>query len=146
MARELARGATPGGTLAAVLGGGAAGGEAYGVFLRLLRPILDATPADRRIPALGDRRVRHREGLDEILAPAGFTPVAWETVRIDLTAPFEQVWATVSGLYDLGPLPAHTRASLRESFTAETKELALPDGRIPCAMNIRVATARRRPT
>ncbi|MEU8891027.1 class I SAM-dependent methyltransferase [Streptomyces sp. NPDC048442] len=141
---EVARVLAPGSTLACVMGGGAVGGEAYGLFLGLLRPVLDGTPAAQRIPALGDKRTRSRDGLDSILGPAGFTPVDWETVPIDLSGPAEQVWSAVSGVYDVGPLDPPTVASLRETFLAGAKELALPDGRIPCGMKVHVATARLR--
>ncbi|MCB5911394.1 class I SAM-dependent methyltransferase [Streptomyces pinistramenti] len=143
VAAELARVLEPGGTLAAVIGGGAAGGEAYELFLRLARPLFDAAPDARRIPPLGDRRLRTRQGFDEVFGPAGFGPVRWESVRIDLAGPPERVWRTVGGIYDLGPLDAAVIAGLRARFEAESAASALPDGRIPCAMTVRVATARR---
>ncbi|MFJ6603143.1 class I SAM-dependent methyltransferase [Streptomyces lydicus] len=143
VAVELARVLEPGGTLAGVLGGGVADGEteAYGEFLRLARPLFRAAPAEQQIPSLGDRRLRTREGWDAVFGPAGFGPVAWETVRIDLTGSPEQVWATVGGFYDLGPLDPGVRADLRARFAAESAASALPDGRIPCAMTVHLATA-----
>ncbi|MFG2228242.1 class I SAM-dependent methyltransferase [Streptomyces sp. NPDC048644] len=143
VAAELARVLEPGGTLAAVIGGGPAGGEAYELFLRLARPLFDAAPAARRIPRLGDRRLRTQEGFDEVFGPAGFGPVRWESVRIDLTGPPDLVWRTVGGIYDIGPLDPAVTAGLRARFEAEAAATALPDGRIPCAMTVRVATARR---
>ena len=83
--------------------------------------------------------MRTREGLDEVFRPAGFGPADWETVRIDLTGPPEQVWRAVGGLYDLGLLDAAVSAGLRARFEAETAASALPDGRIPCAMRVHVA-------
>lgn len=144
VAAELARVLEPGGTLAVVLGGDAAGGEAYEGFLRLARPLFQAAPAGQRIPSLGDRRLRTREGFDEVFGPAGFGPAEWETVRIDLTGSPERVWATVGGLYNLGPLDPVVAADLRARFEAESAASALPDGRIPCAMKVRIATAVRR--
>jgi SAM-dependent methyltransferase len=142
VARELARVLRNGGLLAVVLGGGAAGGEAYDLFRRLLRAHSDAAPAAARIPPLGDRRVRSRAGLDEVLAPAGFTPVTWETVHVDLTGTLEEAWATVSGLYDVDPLPPEAKAALRAEFTEEAAASARPDGTVPCAMRMHLATAR----
>ncbi|MFG3117136.1 class I SAM-dependent methyltransferase [Streptomyces sp. NPDC048197] len=141
VAAEVARVLAPGGTLAVVLGGGAVGGEAYAAFLRVARPLFAAAPADQRIPSLGDRRLRSREGFDAVFGPAGFGPVRWETVRIDLTGPPERVWATMSGFYDLGPLDPAVTADLRARFEREAAALALPDGRIPCAMRVHIATA-----
>ncbi|GES34507.1 class I SAM-dependent methyltransferase [Streptomyces angustmyceticus] len=141
VAAELARVLEPGGTLAVVLGGGPAGGEAYERFVQLLKPLFRAAPAEQQIPSFGDRRLRSREGFDEVFRPAGFRPARWETVRIDLSGPPERIWRTVGGFYDLAPLDAAVVADLRARFEAEAATTALPDGRIPCAMNVRVATA-----
>ncbi len=143
VAAEIGRVLAPGGTLAAVLGGGPGEGEAYAAFLRLLRPVLDAAPPGRRLPRLGDRRLRTREGFDAVFGPAGFAPVSWERVPLDLTAPPETVWRTVGCLYDLALLDLATVADLRDRFTAATAPAALPDGRIPCGMTVYVAVARR---
>ncbi|MER5860953.1 methyltransferase domain-containing protein [Streptomyces sp900105245] len=144
VAAEVARVLSPGGVLACVLGGGAVGGEAYERFLGLLRRTVEEAPASRRIPALGDRRTRSREGLDEVLAPAGFAAVDWETVPLDLSGPVAQVWAAVSGLYDLGPLDRAAVERLRTAFLAEVRDITAPDGIVPCAFRIHVATARMR--
>ncbi|MFG2830135.1 class I SAM-dependent methyltransferase [Streptomyces sp. NPDC048434] len=146
VAAELARVLEPGGTLAVVLGGGAAGGEACERFLQLAKPLFASAPAEQRIPSLGDPRLRTREGFDAVFRPAGFGPVEWETVRIDLSGPPEQIWRTVSGYYDLGPFDAAVMTDLRTRFEAESAAMALPDGRIPCAMNVHLATAVRRDT
>ncbi|MGP8299914.1 class I SAM-dependent methyltransferase [Streptomyces inhibens] len=141
VAAELARVLEPGGTLAVVLGGGAAGGEAYEWFLRLAVPLFKAAPAEQRIPPLGDRRLRTREGFDAVFGPAGFGPAEWETVRIDLTGPPERIWDCLGGFYDFGPLDPAITADLRARFEAESAETALPDGNIPCAMKVHIATA-----
>ncbi|WUV99013.1 hypothetical protein OG285_25600 [Streptomyces sp. NBC_01471] len=141
---EIARVLSPGGVLACVVGAGPLGGEAYERFIGLLRSTIEELPASRRIPPLGDRRTRGREGLDGILGPAGFAAVDWETVPIDLSGPAEQVWASVSGLYDLGPLDRATMERLRAAFFAEVREMTAPDGQVPCTFRIHVATARLR--
>ncbi|MEW1754524.1 class I SAM-dependent methyltransferase [Streptomyces angustmyceticus] len=141
VAAELARVLEPGGTLAVVLGGGPAGGEAYESFVRLLKPLFRAAPAEQQMPSFGDERLRTREGFDEVFRPAGFGAAEWETVRIDLSGPPERIWRTVGGFYDLAPLDAAVVADLRARFETEAAAMALPDGRIPCAMNVRVATA-----
>jgi SAM-dependent methyltransferase len=144
VAAEVARVLVPGGTLACVMGGGAVGGEAFERFLTLLRRTVAAAPASQRIPALGDRRTRSREGLDGILGPAGFTAVDRETVPIDLSGPVDRVWAALSGFYDLGPLEPAAVERLGEAFRTEVRDMTTPDGRVPCAFTIHVATARRR--
>ncbi|GAA5614694.1 methyltransferase domain-containing protein [Streptomyces platensis] len=141
VAAEVARVLAPGGVLAVVLGAGAAGGEACESFLRLARPLFEAAPAAQRIPPLGGPRLRTREGFDAVFRPAGFAPAEWETVRIDLTGPPEQVWRTVGAYYDLGPLDPAVTADLRARFEAESAAMALPDGRVPCGMKVHVAMA-----
>ncbi|MFB9902973.1 class I SAM-dependent methyltransferase [Allokutzneria oryzae] len=146
VATEIARVLVPGGTLACAVGGGAAGGEGYQVFLDLLRPLVESAPAEHRIPPMGDRRTRTREGLDEILGPAGFGPATWETVVVDLSAPVERVWSSVSCLYDVPPLGVETVASLRERFVAEAAAITRPDGTVPCGLRVHVATASAAPS
>lgn len=144
VAAEIARVLSPTGVFSCAVGGGAVGGEAYACFVGLLRAMHDELSAAQRIPPLGDRRTRSREGLDAILGPAGFAPVEWETVPIDLSGSAEQVWAAVSGLYDVGPLDRTAEERLRERFFAEMKEMAAPDGRVPCAFTVHLATTRLR--
>ncbi|GAA2119883.1 class I SAM-dependent methyltransferase [Kitasatospora saccharophila] len=139
---EVARVLAPGGVLACVLGGGAVGGEAYERFGALLRRSLGDLPAERRIPALGDRRTRSRAGLDGLLAPAGFAAVDWETVPIDLSGPADRVWAALSGLYDLGPLDPAAVERLHGDFLAEVRDLPTPQGTVPCGFKVHLATAR----
>ncbi|MFG2792829.1 class I SAM-dependent methyltransferase [Streptomyces sp. NPDC048419] len=142
VAAEVARVLSPGGTLACVVGGGAVGGDAYDRFLALLREAINEIPATQRIPALGDRRTRSRNGLDDVLAPAGFAAVDWETVPIDLSGSVEQVWASVSGFYDLGPLDGAVVEGLRDSFVASVRDMTTPEWTVPCAVKVHIATAR----
>ncbi len=106
VAAEVARVLAPGGVLACVVGGGAVGGEAYALFSQLVRDAVARLPETARIPALGDPRARSREGLVGVLEAAGFGPVGWETVPVDLSGPLEDVWEALSGIYDLGPMGA----------------------------------------
>ncbi|MFF8732633.1 hypothetical protein ACF073_40145 [Streptomyces sp. NPDC015171] len=66
----------------------------------------------------------------------------WETVPIDLSGPVARVWAAVSGLYDLGPLDAVTVERLRADFVAEVRDITTPEGVVPRAFRIHLATAR----
>ncbi|WP_374982886.1 class I SAM-dependent methyltransferase [Streptomyces fradiae] len=143
VAAEVARVLVPGGAFACVLGGGAVrgGGDAYERFLPLLAAAVEAQPAGRRVPRLGDPRTRTREGLDAVLRSAGFGPVGWRTVPLRLDGTADEVWATVSGLYDLAPLPARDVAALREAFLAEAAPLADAGGNVPCAMRVHLARA-----
>ncbi|OLZ57658.1 class I SAM-dependent methyltransferase [Amycolatopsis keratiniphila] len=141
VAAELARVLMPGGRLALVLGGGGAGGDgAYELFQRLLRPVLADAPAEHRTPRLGDRRTRHREGIDEILTPPGFSPVEWATEQIDLSGSAEQVWSTVSVTYNLMPLDPTIVKSIEDEFLSQAAGLRDAGGRVPCTMNVHVVT------
>ncbi|MFB7571930.1 class I SAM-dependent methyltransferase [Streptomyces sp. NPDC056165] len=144
VAAETARVLSPGGVLACVVGGGPLGGEAYELFSGLLKAAVQRAPAEQRIPPLGDRRTHSREGLGAILEPAGFGAPHRETVPIDLSGPVDQVWAALSGIYDVGPLDPAAVSRLRESFVREAAGLAGPDGRVPCGFTVHVVTARLR--
>lgn len=140
-------------------GGGAGAGAGRGVRLRRGRrtggwgsvravsrsgaagaPGGAAGPADAGV---GDPRTRTRDGLDAVLGPAGFAPVDWETLRIDLGGNPEQVWSTVSAVYDLDVVDAPAVARLRRSFLTEVARLAPRGGPTPCGTTVHVATARR---
>ncbi|WKE71428.1 class I SAM-dependent methyltransferase [Streptomyces sp. WP-1] len=140
VAAEVARVLVPGGVLACVVGGGAVGEEAYERFVGLLRRAGGESPA--RIPALGDGRTRSREGLDEVLRPVGFGGVEWETVPIDLGGTLEQVWESLSGLYDLAPMAERAVARLRQDFLADVADLVTPEGFVPCGFTVHLASAR----
>ncbi|MFC1429798.1 class I SAM-dependent methyltransferase [Streptacidiphilus sp. N1-3] len=141
VAGEAARVLEPGGTLAVAVGGGPVEGEGLDLFLTLARPYFRATPAERRTPRLGDRRTRTREGLDEILAPAGFAPVSWDSVTIDMGGTPEDVWkSTVWTFYDADELDRDQLAELRAAFLAEARPLLSPEGRLACGMRISIAT------
>jgi len=147
VATELARVLTPGGVLACVVGGGVVGGEAYDRFRALAQEALDDVPTAKHVPTLGDRRTRSREGFDEILTPAGFAPVDWETVIIDLSGPVEEVWGGLSTLYTFDVLDPAVMERLRKAFAAKAREKAAPDAEVPFALRAHVATTNlRQPT
>jgi ubiquinone/menaquinone biosynthesis C-methylase UbiE len=143
VAAEAARVLVPSGSLALAVGGGAVVGEAMELFLSLARPHFQAAAtAGRRMPRLGSRGTRTREGLDEILAPAGFAPVSWESIVIDQSGTPEQVWqSNLSMFYDVAMLDTDQLAQLRQAFVADSSAL-LVDGRLPCGMRINIATTR----
>ncbi|MDX3095183.1 class I SAM-dependent methyltransferase [Streptomyces sp. ME19-03-3] len=137
-ARVLARG----GTLAVAVGGGPVPGEAVELFLDVARPFWAAAP-ERRIPRLGDRRTRTREGIDGLLAPLGFAPLSWETVVIGMDGTPEKVWSSLTGaFYDMEALDEERTAELRALFLDRVTGLTEAGGRVPCGMRINVAAAR----
>ena len=143
VAAEVARVLRPGGVFATVVGGSPAAdhpGEAFDAFLALAAPRL---PRASTTPRLGDPRVRHAAGLDTILGPAGFAPVVFERVVIDLGGTVDEVWATLSTLYELAPLSPAELAALRRELDALAVTLADQRGRVACAIAVGVAVARR---
>jgi SAM-dependent methyltransferase len=144
---EVARVLVPGGVFAVASGGGAVEGQAQELFLRLAKPHFQAAKDEgRALPRLGDRRTRTRDGLDGLLAPAGFSPVTWETIVIDQSGTPEQVWETsILTFYDVVVLEEGQLAELRSAFLAEAEPLVV-DGRLPSSMRINFATARLDPS
>lgn len=145
VAAEAARVLAPEGKLAVAVGGGSVQGEAMSLFLEIAAPYFKAVPPERSLPRLGDRRTRNRQGLDELLAPAGFGPVSWATVVIDLGGTPDQVWSSLTdAFYDLAALDEDQTARLRTEFLAAAPSLPDPTGRIPAGMHLNIATTRLR--
>jgi SAM-dependent methyltransferase len=145
VAAELGRVLRPGGTFAAVVGGGpAADDDAFALFLRLFRPVYDALPD--KPPRLGDRRTRDAEGFAAIFHPAsGFEAAIDEvafTMRLD--AGPERAWDILSSMYEMLVVPADRAAALRERFLAEA--VAADGGLVPCAWRCRLVIATRAAT
>ncbi|MGQ4351699.1 class I SAM-dependent methyltransferase [Streptomyces drozdowiczii] len=143
VAAEAARVLVPGGRFAVAVGGGAVEGQAMSLFLDLARPYFKAAPPERSLPALGNPRVRKRESLDELLGPAGFAPVSWDTVVLDMGGTPEEVWASnAGGLYDMMALDEEETARLRAEFLAAAPALQDADGRVPSGMRLNIAVTR----
>lgn len=139
---EIARVLVPGGLFATVVGGGpkAAGAEAFELFLELLRA---HDPAG--VPRLGDRRARSEEGLRELFCPrTGFSDrVEVADIPVSLDGTVDEVWATLSTVYDLFVMDEEQRQQLERAFRTRAAGLARDDGTVPCAMAMRLARCRR---
>ncbi|MEU4673982.1 class I SAM-dependent methyltransferase, partial [Amycolatopsis sp. NPDC023774] len=64
----------------------------------------------------------------------------WATEPIDLSGSAEQVWASVSTVYNLMPLDPAVVKSLEKEFLTQAAGLADADGRVPSAQNVHVVT------
>ncbi|MEU2255783.1 class I SAM-dependent methyltransferase [Nocardia xishanensis] len=135
---ETARVLRPGGTLAVAVGRRAAEGSGLELFLKLARPLF----AQRPVPPLGDRRTRSRDGLNELLATAGFAPITWEEITLGGSGTPEEVWQTaVEKYYDTMTLAAAEIAALRREFLEHAR--ALTEGEsITRGERLAVATTR----
>ncbi|GAA2997705.1 ubiquinone/menaquinone biosynthesis C-methylase UbiE [Streptomyces sp. KhCrAH-43] len=146
VAAEAARVLVPGGRFAVAVGGGPVEGEALSLFLDLARPYFKAAPPERSLPRLGNPKVRKRETLDGLLGPAGFAPVSWDTVVLDMGGTPEEVWASnAGGLYDMVALDEEQTARLRGEFLAAAPALQDADGRVPSGMRLNIAVTDLRP-
>ncbi len=139
VAAELARVLVSRGTFAVVVGGPESTG-ATPVFLELARPLFREVPEERRATYTAERRTSNREGIDEVLAPAGFAPVSWEPYEIDLTAAPDEVWTLCcESYYSTDTLDAAQLARLRSAFFAETEHLRTEDGLLPAGLCVNLA-------
>ena len=141
---EIARILRPGGRFATVVGGGPKLGDAFELFLDLLQPVYDQQT--ERIPRLGDRRTRSDAGLAELFHPGtGFAhELSIRDYPISLSGPFEQVWTTLSTIYELQVVPAERVAGLRERFQ-EGARTHLEGDVVRCTMAVRLVVCERLP-
>ncbi|MEU2248915.1 methyltransferase domain-containing protein [Streptomyces sp. NPDC019224] len=143
VAAEAARVLAPGGRFAVAVSGGAVEGQAVRLFLELARPYFRATPPERSLPRLGSGRLLSRETLDELLGPAGFAPVSWDTVVLEMGGTPEEIWvATTRSFYNMVELDREQTASLRAEFFAAVPALLDADGRAPAGTRLNIATTR----
>ena len=143
VAAEAARVLVPGGRFAVAVSGGAVEGQATRLFLELARPYFRAAPPERTMPQLGSGRLLTRETLDELLGPAGFAPVSWHTVVLEMGGTPEEVWtATTRSFYNMVELDKGETASLRAEFFAAVPALLDADGRAPAGSRLNIATTR----
>ncbi|MGV9298895.1 class I SAM-dependent methyltransferase [Amycolatopsis sp. NPDC003676] len=138
---ETARVLRPGGSFVIGVGGG--GTDALEVFLKVARPLFAVVAEDRQIPTSGDPRSRTREGLDALLGPAGFAPVEWHQLLVDLSGPPDAVWQTCHDTYyQVDALDETQLMGLRTAFKVASRSLVAPDGTLPAGALINVATTR----
>ncbi|WP_409462936.1 class I SAM-dependent methyltransferase [Amycolatopsis sp. GA6-003] len=138
---ETARVLRPGGAFVIGVGGG--GTDALEVFLKVARPLFAVVPEDRQVPTSGDPRTRTREGLDALLGPAGFAPVGWHQLQVDLSGPPDAVWQTCHDTYyQVDALDETQLLGLRTAFKVATRSLVAPDGTLPAGVRVNVATTR----
>ncbi|MEV4602823.1 class I SAM-dependent methyltransferase [Amycolatopsis sp. NPDC049253] len=139
---EAARVLAPGGLFAAAIAGRVTG--ALKVFIELAIPLFDEVPEERRVRIGGSPRVRRREGLDELLGGAGFEPVSWDLIDLDLGGPEAEVWARCCEMfYPVDTLDPTQLKRLETAFLEETRDLA-EDGRLRAGLNMRIVETRRR--
>ncbi|MGW2474568.1 class I SAM-dependent methyltransferase [Streptomyces sp. NPDC001665] len=143
VAAEAARVLVPGGQFAVAVSGGAVEGQALRLFLQLARPYFRSAPSERSLPQLGSGRLLTRDALDELLGPAGFAPVSWNTVVLEMGGTPEEVWvAATRSFYNMVELDEEQTASLRAEFFAAVPELLAADGRAAAGTRLNIATTR----
>ena len=143
--REVARVLRPGGSFAAIVGGGPKGDDAFAGFLELARPWLArAAATGGAVPRLGDRRARTDAGLAALFAVArGWAALTVDDVAVDLSGVPDDVLARMMTAYEVAALGEDERAMLREAFVAEAPRWRREDGAIACTMFTRLVVATR---
>lgn len=133
---EIGRVLVGGGLFATVVGGGPAEDEAFDLFLQIAQPIVARYHhLDGR---MGDVRARHGDGLAELAAPCGFGPVVETCHDLRLDGTIDEVWATLSPMYEMHMVPLDAREQLRVRFCEQARALLRPDGTVPCQMRLRL--------
>lgn len=134
---ELRRVLKPTGRVSVVIGGELVKGEAFEVYLGLLKPML-AREARPPLP-LGDARFRSVEGLKELFS--GFTDVELRKLEVQADGTPEQAWESLSTTYDADRLSASAKATLQQAFLQAVEPLRRTDGTIPLRWGMRQVTA-----
>lgn len=123
---ELRRVVVPGGTFAAMLGGGptavAHDDDAFHRFLAIAAP---------RGPRLGDRRAQSEAGWCALFG--GAHPPAFRRLEVELSGPFADVWRFLGASYQLAAADApRVRAQLAAHYAGRA--------RVPCRVVLWLAT------
>jgi len=144
---ELARILAPGGQLQAMLGGGPRvlpHGNAFELFLDQLNEL--ALGSDKRVPQLGDRRLRTLTGLDSVFSPElGFGAPRVDHHYVARTAPFDRTWEFLSGVYERRLLDADALVLLESRFQASCQDLFGATQDLPSSWAMRHLTVGRLP-
>ncbi|WP_163867791.1 class I SAM-dependent methyltransferase [Myxococcus eversor] len=134
---ELRRVLKPTGRVSVVVGGELVKGEAFEVYLGLLKPML---AREARPPSpLGDARFRSLEGLTELFG--GFTDVEIRRLEVQADGTPEQAWESLSTTYDADRLSESAKATLQQAFLHAVEPLRRTDGTIPLRWGMRQVTA-----
>ncbi|MGY0501713.1 class I SAM-dependent methyltransferase [Nocardia sp. FBN12] len=138
---EAARVLKPEGQLAISVGLRPAPGSGRALFLKLARPVLFAAVQQQEsMPALGDRRTRTREGLNELVEAAGFQAVSWTEVSPGTNATPAQMWqSAVDSYYEVTFVDTRQLQNLREEFLRQASQLA-EEGPLPYGARMAIAT------
>jgi hypothetical protein len=97
-------------------------GNAFELFLDQLNEL--ALGSDKRVPLLGDRRLRTLTGLGSVFSPGlGFGAPRVDHHYVTRTAPFARTWEFLSGVYERRLLDADALVLLESRFQASCQDL-----------------------
>lgn len=139
---EAARALEPAGNLAISIGLRPEPGSGLALFQEVGRPIFAAARQLGTMPALGDRRTRTREGLNELLTSAGFQPISWSEIMLGADATPEQLWqSALESFYDVILVDTQQLQRLQYKFLSQASRLA-EDGLLAYGARMAIATTR----
>ncbi len=145
VAAEVQRVLAPSGRFVTVVGGGPRGDDAYAGAVELVLPAARAAAAaGPAMPRLGEVRARSDRGLCAIFAvERGWSALAIEELPVDLSGSPDEVWSTMSTLYELDGVVAAEVDEVRARFLAACARWRRDDGAIACTMATRLVAATR---
>lgn len=141
---EIARVLCPGGVFTTILVGGPwpVKPNAFALFLDHFTRIDDS--GDRGVPVLVNHRLRSVGGLNALFHPhTGFDDLVIDDRELDLDGSPEEVWHTLSGIYEMAAWSIDEVEALRARFFADVESMRRADGTVPCRLHARQATCRR---
>ncbi|MGW4636051.1 class I SAM-dependent methyltransferase [Nocardia sp. NPDC004415] len=114
---EAARVLKPTGTLVISIGLVPAEGSGRALFEKVARTTFAEARRSGAMPALGDRRMRNRAGVDELVTAAGFQPIEWTEISHGPLATPEETWqSAVDSYYDATLVDPRELERLRDEF------------------------------
>lgn len=126
------------GMLAAMIGSAFPASAALDLYRDLLKPHLAASTD---VVTLGDKRWRTPDGIEAMLADAGFRDIALSKAEGELKLAPAALWDWLMLMYDAHFVDEAARAVLRVQYLRAVDAIAEPDGSVPLPVAWRLATA-----
>ncbi len=127
-----------GGIFSFIVGAGPVPGVALDLYLRRLLTVRDRIGSV--VPALGNRGIRHADGIAQLLA-GHFDRVTIEEVSMTRRYSPAELWAWFEGMYDLHGVPQTELALMQQQYKEDLSFHLEDDGRLSFTNNLRQVSA-----